>query len=45
MNDEQKKYAELIIAMTTDLILGNIEFSHYSQTLDIINKKVQQLNK
>jgi hypothetical protein len=41
---EEEKYAELIISMSTDFLLKKIDFSHYANTLDMINNKVQKLS-
>ena len=44
MKSEKEKYAELIISMSTDFLLGKIDFNHYTNTLDIINTNIQKLN-
>lgn len=44
MKSEEEKYAELIISMSTDFLLGKINFNHYSKTLDMINTNIQNMN-
>lgn len=43
MKSEQERYAELIISMSTDFLLGKIEFSHYATTIDLINTNLKKI--
>lgn len=44
MKSEEEKYAELIISLTKDFLLGRIDFNHYADTLDTINKNIQKMH-
>lgn len=43
MNTEQEKYARLIISLSTDFLLGKIDFDHYSTTLEMISGQISKL--
>lgn len=42
--EEAIKYAELIISMSTDFLLGKISKDHFIATLDSINSNIQKNN-
>lgn len=43
MKDETTKYAELIISMSTDFLLGKIGEQHYANTLLMIAQQLFSL--
>lgn len=43
--NEEIKYAELIMSLTQDYMLGKIDFQHYAHVLYMANENVQQLIK
>jgi len=44
MKSEEEKYAELIISMSTDFLIGKINFDLYASNLNVINKNIQKMN-
>jgi len=44
MNIEQKKYAELLIAMATDFLMGNLTFGTLKSNLKIAIKNMEKLD-
>jgi hypothetical protein len=44
MNDETQKYAELIISMSTDYLLGKITEEHYKNMVQLTVNKLNKIN-
>lgn len=43
MKTELQKYAELLISMSSDFLLGKISESHYIDMLTLINTNIKKL--
>lgn len=40
--DELNKYAELLISMSTDYLIGRIEESHYINMIQLVSDKINK---
>ena len=43
MNEELKKYAEMLISMSTDYLMGSYDEKLYIKMIDMANKNIQKL--
>lgn len=41
--NELEKFAELLISMSTDFLLGKITEDHYKNMIDMINRRINDL--
>lgn len=40
---QESKYAELVMSLTQDFMIGKIDFNHYAHVMYMLNEEIQKL--